>query len=140
MNWYLKVLKQYADFKGRARRTEYWMFALFNFLIWIVLFGLSLGLAISGNSGMFIAPVISILLILYYLVILVPSLAVLVRRLHDQNKSGAWFFIAFVPLVGGIWLLVLLCTDGTPGPNQYGPDPKGQASFNDEALDSHLTT
>ncbi|PBQ33821.1 hypothetical protein CNR22_19215 [Sphingobacteriaceae bacterium] len=138
MNWYLKVLKQYADFKGRARRKEYWMFFLFNFIIWMVMVAVSMILAITG--GMAAAPVLSILLAIYYLGIIVPGLAVTVRRLHDQNKSGTWFFLAFFPLIGGIWLLVLMCTEGTSGPNQYGADPKNGESFNEDALDSHLST
>lgn len=136
MNWYLKVLKQYVDFDGRARRKEYWMFVLFNMIIWVIMFALSMITAMSG--AMAIAPVMSILLGLYYLGIILPSIAVTVRRLHDQDKPGSWFFISFIPLIGGIWMLVLMCTEGTAGPNRYGPDPKGQASLNDETLDSHL--
>lgn len=120
MNWYLKVLKQYADFSGRARRKEYWMFALFNF---IFVFTLAFFGGIVGEATD--APDIAIIpYLLYVLGVLIPSLAVLVRRLHDQNKSGWYFLVYFIPFVGIIWLLVLLCTEGTPGPNQYGPDPK----------------
>ena len=115
MNWYLEVLKKYVVFDGRARRTEYWMFALFNIIIVAVL----LILAVVTKS-----PIFYILYVLYLLAVLLPALGVLVRRLHDQGKSGAWFWISLVPFIGGIWLLVLTCIPGTPGPNQYGPDPK----------------
>jgi uncharacterized membrane protein YhaH (DUF805 family) len=111
----LAVLKNYAGFTGRARRQEYWMYALFNILIVVVLEGISLAAR---------TLVLLIIVGIYGLAVLLPSLAVLVRRLHDTNRSGAWFFITFVPLVGGIMLLIYLCTPGDQGPNQYGPDPK----------------
>lgn len=120
MNWYLKVLKQYADFNGRARRQEYWMFALFNIIIIVALVLLSLMIGSSTSSE----DLMSIPILIYYLGIIIPSIAVAVRRLHDQNKSGWYYLVTFIPLVGGIWLLVLLCTEGDSGPNQYGPDPK----------------
>jgi len=138
MNWYLKVLKQYADFNGRARRKEYWMFFLFNIIIWVAF--LILSISLSGNDNIETPPVLAILLGIYFLGMIIPGLAVTVRRLHDIGKSGSWFFIYFIPLIGGIWLLVLMCTDGTPGPNMYGPDPKNQSAFNEDALDSHLAT
>ena len=114
MSWYTGVFKKYATFDGRARRTEFWMFALFNLLAYAVL----LILAVAASKYFFI------LFAIYFLAIIVPSLAVLVRRLHDIGKPGGWLFIAFVPLIGGIWLLVLTVTAGNPGPNQYGQDPK----------------
>jgi uncharacterized membrane protein YhaH (DUF805 family) len=115
MGSYLETLKKYATFAGRARRREYWMFALFNIIIAIVLDVL----AIATNSNIF-----TILYLLFALGTLLPALGVLVRRLHDIGKSGGWFWIGLIPFVGGIWLLVLLCTAGNAGPNQYGPDPK----------------
>ena len=115
MSWYLKVLKQYVDFNGRARRKEYWMFALFNFIFGIV--AMVLDYVILGMPG----P----LFLIYTLATLLPALGVLVRRLHDTGKSGWFFFVTFIPLIGGIWLLVLLVSDSTPGQNQYGPSPKG---------------
>ena len=119
MNWYLKVLKQYADFNGRARRTEYWMFALFNFIISFVL-----GF-IDGFIG-FLGPEIGIGVLggLYSLLVLIPGLAVSVRRLHDVGKSGWMLLIVLIPLIGLIWLLVLMVSDSKPGENQYGPNPK----------------
>ncbi|MEU6845957.1 DUF805 domain-containing protein [Streptomyces sp. NPDC046716] len=116
MHYYTDVLKKYATFQGRARRAEYWMFALFNAIIAIVLMILA---AVTKSSALYIVYG------LYILATLLPSLGVLVRRLHDTGRSGAWFFISFVPLIGGIWLLVLTVLEGTPGDNNYGPNPKG---------------
>jgi uncharacterized membrane protein YhaH (DUF805 family) len=119
MNWYLKVWKQYADFSGRARRTEYWMFVLFNVIFTIA--GAILGLLIGGIAGY--AAIVG----LYALAIIIPSLAVAVRRLHDLNKSGWNILLGLIPLVGGIILLVFYCTEGTPGDNNWGPNPKEEA-------------
>lgn len=113
MNWYIDVLKKYAVFAGRARRTEYWMFALFNLIICIVL---SIIEAIIGTVG--------ILAIIYSLAILLPALAVSVRRLHDIGKSGWWLLIALVPIIGGIVLLIFALLDSQQGTNEYGPSPK----------------
>ncbi|MFJ8860946.1 DUF805 domain-containing protein [Streptomyces sp. NPDC102451] len=112
MNWYLAVLKNYAGFSGRARRKEYWMFALFNFIAAVVLG--AIGLAIDSQVPYYI----------YLLAVLIPSLAVAVRRLHDTGRSGWWILIAFVPLVGGIILLVFLCLEGAHEANEYGANPK----------------
>lgn len=116
MHWYLDVLKRYAVFSGRARREEYWMFVLANVVIAIVLFVLGL---VIGNQ---------ILYFIYFLGVLVPSLAVAVRRLHDTGKSGWFLLLTLIPLVGGIIVLVFLATEGTPTPNEHGPSPKYQAS------------
>ncbi len=113
MNWYMEVLKKYAEFNGRARRKEYWMFILFNIIIALVL---------GAVSGMLDAQ---ILVMLYSLAIIVPSLAVAVRRLHDTGRSGAWIFISLVPVVGGLIFLYFMVIDGQPGDNQYGANPKG---------------
>ena len=118
MNWYLEVLKKYAVFSGRARRKEYWLFVLFNIIFTIVasiLDAVVFGTAIGG-----LGPLYG----LYALAILVPGLAVSVRRLHDVGKSGWFFLIVLIPIVGGIWLLVVMCRDSTPGENQYGANPK----------------
>ncbi len=116
MNWYLKVVRDnYANFKGRARRTEYWMFILFNVIFEAIAFALDLLL------GTYV-----VIFVIYVLAMIIPSLAVTVRRLHDSGKSGAWFFISFVPIIGGIWLLILLLTDSTLGDNMYGSSPKAQ--------------
>lgn len=110
--WYLKVLKQYTDFSGRARRKEYWMFVLANFLISLMLGVIDYFIGYTVLEG------------LYSLAVFIPGLAVCVRRLHDIGKSGWWFLIALIPIVGGIWLLVLLCQDSQYDANQWGENPK----------------
>lgn len=114
MEWYLRVVKDnYANFKGRARRKEFWMFYLFNMLF------LMATVIIDYVLGTF-----PLLYAIYLLAMVIPALAVTVRRLHDIGKSGWWYFILLIPFVGVIWLLVLLFTDGNPGENSYGPSPK----------------
>lgn len=140
MNWYLKALRQYADFKGRARRKEFWMFTLISILIGLVLQLVDTMLGIqftnTGRYSMSYGPIYS----LYSLAMFIPTLAVSVRRLHDINKSGWYLLLWLFILIGWIWLLVLHCIEGTSGPNRFGADPKNGESFNDEALDSHLST
>ncbi len=120
MNWYLKVLKEYANFNGRARRKEYWMFVLFNIIFAIVamLIDNMFGMTISGDVPY--GPIYG----LYALALFIPGLAVAVRRLHDIGKSGWYLLVGLIPIIGGIWLLVLMVTDGTPGENEYGKNPK----------------
>jgi uncharacterized membrane protein YhaH (DUF805 family) len=120
MNWYIKVLRNYFNFSGRARRKEYWMFFLFQLIFAIIAIVIDnvLGLAIRDvGYGPFY--------ILYALATLIPGLAVTVRRLHDTGKSGWYFLVAFIPLIGGIILLVFMVMDGEHGENAYGEDPKG---------------
>jgi len=115
-DWYLKCIKgHYADFDGRARRTEYWMFYLVNILVFI---------ALAILIGVLQTPSLMILYVIYALATLLPSLAVSVRRMHDLGKSGWWVLIALVPAIGGIWFFVLTVLAGTVGSNQYGADPK----------------
>lgn len=121
MNWYLKVLKQYADFNGRARRSEYWMFTLINVLIIGVLYVL---MFMGGADGGAMAMIAMGLVAIYTLAILIPSVAVAVRRLHDVGKSGWMLLVGLIPFIGSIWLLVLYCTDSQPGDNEYGSNPK----------------
>jgi uncharacterized membrane protein YhaH (DUF805 family) len=119
MHWYLDVLKKYAVFEGRARRSEYWFFVLFNLLITIALIFIDAFMAtMDPQVG------IGVLSGLYSLGVLIPSISVLVRRLHDTNRSGWWFLLAFVPLLNLV-LLVFMFLDGTAGDNDYGRDPKG---------------
>lgn len=127
MEWYVKVLKQYAEFEGRARRKEYWMFALVHFLI---IMALQAGMVMLGgmNPESSIGLVIMSLLGLYSLAVFIPSLAVTVRRLHDTGRSGWWFFISFIPIIGTIALIVFLVQDSQPGANQYGENPKEMGS------------
>lgn len=119
MNWYLDVLRKYAVFEGRSRRAEYWYFFLYN-----VLFGIAAAivdiLAGTYNKGLGIGLVG----VIYALAVLLPSLAVAIRRLHDTNRSGWWLLIAFIPLAGAIALIVFYAQDSDPGDNTYGPNPK----------------
>ncbi|HCL84324.1 MAG TPA: DUF805 domain-containing protein [Chitinophagaceae bacterium] len=105
MKWFLEVLKKYAVFEGRARRKEYWYFALFYFLFAMLVFLISVYIRFL------------LLYTFFVLALIIPSIAVGIRRMHDVNKSG-WFIL--IPLYN----LILYCTPGTQGPNQYGPDPK----------------
>jgi uncharacterized membrane protein YhaH (DUF805 family) len=116
MNGYIATLKKYADFSGRARRTEYWLFALFNIIIAVLLSVVDYVLSSPGIVGMVFA-----------LAVLIPSIAVGVRRLHDTDRSGWWLLIAFVPIVGTIALLVFLVLDSNPGANRFGANPKAVA-------------
>lgn len=122
MKWYLKVLNQYADFSGRARRKEYWMFFLFNiiFATCAAILDNVLGLTFKQQGVPY-----GFIYLVYGLFVFIPGLAVLVRRLHDSGKSGWWVLISIIPIIGTIWILVLLLTDSTPGSNEYGPNPKG---------------
>jgi len=116
MQWYLKVVKDnFANFQGRARRQEYWMFILFNSLFAFA------ALLLDGLLGL------GFLYALYVLAMFIPSTAVAVRRLHDTGKSGWWLLILLVPIIGSIWCLVLLCTDSENGANSFGPSPKATA-------------
>lgn len=108
MNWYLKVLQNYAGFEGRARRKEYWMFFLFNMLI-------GYGMLILATVAEL--PVLMFATMLYFLGVFIPSLALAIRRMHDVGKSG-WYIL--VP----IYSLILACTEGEKGENKYGANPK----------------
>jgi uncharacterized membrane protein YhaH (DUF805 family) len=119
MNWYLGVLKKYAEFNGRARRKEYWFFILFNLIISCVLSVVDVFLGTySAAAGL------GILTGLYGLAVLLPGIGVTIRRLHDTGRSGWWILIALVPLVGWIVLLVFMLLDSQPATNAYGPNPK----------------
>lgn len=145
MEWMLMPLRRYADFQGRSRRKEYWLFVLLNVIVFTVIPLLNFAV---GGGGMFARMAQSssnpfavyramfggfgLLLALWFLVILVPSVAVSVRRLHDRNLSGWWYlggliggFIPFVGLLASIAMLVVFCLEGTCGPNRFGQDPKG---------------
>jgi uncharacterized membrane protein YhaH (DUF805 family) len=118
MEWYIKVLKQFSNFKTRARRKEYWMFTLFSVIISgiLTLIDNNLGTEVNTGTGLFGG--------IYSLLILVPSLAVSVRRLHDVGKSGWMLLVALIPLIGAIWLLILFCKDSKLGENEWGVNPK----------------
>ena len=124
MEWMTLPLKRYAEFTGRSRRKEYWMFLLGVFIAVIVL---SIIEGIVGLSGM-VGGVYGPLTTLFFLGILVPSIAVQVRRFHDQDKSGWFVLLGLIPFLGGLAVLVFMCLEGTRGPNRFGPDPKGGAN------------
>jgi uncharacterized membrane protein YhaH (DUF805 family) len=111
-HWYIGPLKKYTQFSGRATRKEYWMFFLFNFVISIIVNIIDVYL---GTEGLLVG--------LYMLAIILPGIAIAVRRLHDVGKSGLFFLISFIPIVGVIWLIVMLCSKGIDGDNKYGQDP-----------------
>ena len=119
MNWYLKCWKQYADFSGRARRKEYWIFSLINNII--IFFLYILQIVMIESTLWLIFPII---LFLYAMAVFLPGLAVNIRRLHDIGKSGWWYLIYLIPIIGAIWLTVLMCLDSEPGENQWGENPK----------------
>ena len=124
MNWYLEVLKKYAVFDGRARRREYWMFILINLIISVVL------VIIDSLIGTVIRQAgFGLLQGLYDLAVLIPSLAVTVRRLHDTGRTGWWILIGLIPVIGGIVLLIFMLLDSESCENQYGPNPKAQEAI-----------
>lgn len=112
MEWYFKVLKKYADFTGRASREEYWTFTIITVIIMAILYGIEM----NNEQGGW-------LLTAYLFVTLLPTISVTVRRLHDIEKSGWWYLINFVPIVGSFVVLISLCVEGNKGTNKYGPDP-----------------
>lgn len=113
MEWYLKVLQNYVGFHGRARRKEYWMFVLVSVIVSIILSILESMLGMQ-----------SVLTGIYSLAVLLPSLAVGVRRLHDTGRSGWWLLLSLIPLIGSIILIVFMCQDSQQNGNQYGPNPR----------------
>lgn len=119
MVWYLEALKKYAVFSGRSRRKEYWHFVLFSVIVSLVLS------AVDALLGTFSSSTnVGLLGGIYGLAIIIPSIAVSVRRLHDIDRTGWWVLISLVPVVGSIVLLVFAVLDGTPGGNRFGPNPK----------------
>jgi uncharacterized membrane protein YhaH (DUF805 family) len=121
MEWYLMVWKRYAEFSGRSRRKELWMFVLFNMIVALALYVPALVAATQGSS---LSTIFFVLYFIYVLAALVPGWAVGARRLHDIGKSGWWWLIALVPFVGAIILIVFWVMEGQPGDNEYGPNPK----------------
>jgi uncharacterized membrane protein YhaH (DUF805 family) len=124
MSLMFQPFKKYADFNGRARRSEYWLFSLFCFIVGIVI-GI-LRVATGGFESLESNRMdpIGILNLLFSLAVLVPSIVVAFRRLHDTNRSAWWILIGLIPLIGWIVLIVFYLLPGTPGPNRFGPDPK----------------
>jgi len=133
MSLMFQPFKKYADFQGRARRSEYWLFSLFCFIV-----GLVIGVLRVATGGMEAMQsgrldALGVVNLLFSLAVLVPSLAVGFRRLHDTNRSAWWILIAFIPLLGWIALIVFYLLPGTPGPNRFGPDPKSPLAGGDTA-------
>jgi len=121
MKYYLNVLRNYATFTGRARRSEYWFYTLFTIIFIIVAAVLDNVLGIAWGAGPFKTGPIYLV---YGLATFIPGLAVVVRRLHDTNRSGWFLLLYLLPIIGWVWLLVLMFLDSTPGDNKYGPNPK----------------
>ena len=130
MEWMLMPYKRYFDFSGRSRRKEYWMFVLLMVLVYMVLGGLMFATGMSvnpmtgepemGGAGMLFGGLLGI----FVLGSIIPAIAVQVRRFHDQDKSGWFVLISFIPYIGGLIVLVFMCLEGTKGPNRFGADPK----------------
>ena len=132
MEWMILPYRRYFEFSGRSRRREYWMFVLFTVLVNLVIdmvFGTRTGglgpnganfaMSVQGGAGGLIAG-------LFSLATLIPSLAVSIRRLHDQDRTGWLLLLVLIPFLGWFALLVLMCLEGTRGPNRFGGDPKGR--------------
>ncbi|MCW1381534.1 DUF805 domain-containing protein [Novosphingobium sp. KCTC 2891] len=142
MEWMLMPLRRYADFKGRSRRKEFWLWVLLNMIVMTVFVGLFFAtggyqtVIDAGKNGAFAVygamfSGFGLLFAVWGLVTLVPNIAVTVRRLHDRDLSGWWYLavvlLAMIPYIGGlvnIGFLVLMCLEGTHGPNRFGPDPR----------------
>lgn len=142
MEWMLMPLRRYADFSGRSRRKEYWMFALMNFIIYALLYGIMISAmgpsfteammqaeggmnSVQPSDGMMAGVgIVGMVMVIYSLAVFIPSLAVMVRRFHDQDKSGWFVLLALIPMVGGIIVLVFMFLEGTRGDNRFGADPK----------------
>lgn len=123
MDYVKTCFKKYADFSGRARRSEYWYFYLFNILVFFALYIPLLALLVADGQELAILP--GALLVLYALAIIIPTLAAVSRRLHDTGRSGWYYLMSLIPLVGHIILIVFLVEDSKPGTNAWGPNPKG---------------
>jgi uncharacterized membrane protein YhaH (DUF805 family) len=135
MSLMFEPLRKYAQFTGRARRTEFWLFALFIFIVEVV-YGIVLGVTGGFNSSGPgpVAGLVMGVFSLFFLAILIPSLAVTFRRLHDTDRSAWWLLISLIPGIGGIVLFVFYLLPGTNGPNKFGPDPKASATADTAAV------
>ena len=132
MNSMFEPLRKYAQFSGRARRAEYWQFLLLVIgieIVFMVLISLAGGSMAPGAAVPQSGPalVVTLVYLVVMLGLLVPSVAVSIRRLHDTNRSAWWLLLALIPVLGALVLLVFYVLDGTPGPNRFGPDPKGRS-------------
>ena len=129
MQWMILPLKRYADFQGRSRRLEYWMFQLGQWILALLLIVPLVAVSAATDPGASTAffDFLTLPIVLVWLALIIPNLAVTVRRLHDQDKSGWWILINLIPF-GGLVLLVFMFIDGTPGDNQFGPNPKHEVT------------
>ncbi len=127
MKYYLNAFKKFAQFTSRSNRPEYWYFVLFNVIFAIAAMTLDNMLGFNFPNTPY-----GIIYTAYALVTFIPGLSTTVRRLHDVNKSGWYILIVLIPLIGSIWLLVLLAKKGTVGENKYGADPNGGTTFDFE--------
>lgn len=132
MNWFFDVIKnRYAKFNGRARRKEYWMFQLFYYIFLTLIYLIvAIGLLMNNTGklpmlGFILTSIGSILLIIFAFGLIVPNLAVTIRRFHDIGKSGWWILVCAIPYIGPLVLLIFCCLDSQSGMNKYGPNPKG---------------
>ena len=123
LEWMMMPLQRYADFSGRSRRKEYWFFVLGIFIVAIILSIIEHILGLSGMVGGVYGPLTTLLL----LALIIPSIAVQVRRFHDQDRSGWFVLLNLIPFVGGLIVLVFMVLEGTRGPNRFGSDPKDPA-------------
>lgn len=119
MNWYFDVIYKYAVFEGRARRKEFWLFYMFNLILMLIAVYAD-NITELGSIKYYIGPFFGV----YTLFVMLPLISVTIRRLHDTGKSGWWVFIKLIPVIGSVWLLVILATEGNKGQNKYGNDPK----------------
>lgn len=133
MDMMFEPIRKYAQFSGRARRMEYWMFTLLlvgiQILFYILMGATGGGPMMAGDPTAGLNPVAGLLMLVFcviWLGLFIPSLAVSFRRLHDTNRSAWWLLIAFIPFLGALVLLIFMVLDGTPGDNRFGPDPKGR--------------
>ena len=124
MKLYLKVLNNYATFSGRARRSEFWFFGLFNMIFAILAMVIDNILGTTLDMGYGVSLPYGYIYLIYVLAVFIPGLAVAVRRLHDVGKSGWMYFVGLIPIIGAIWLLVLFFTDSQVGSNKLGENPK----------------
>lgn len=122
--YYTKVWKQFGDFSGRARRREYWWFNFVNWIVVVAIYFLAMYTSpTEGPSGFWL-----VIMVVYLLAVMIPGLAVTVRRLHDTGKSGWWILINFVPYLGAFVLFIFTVLDSSPGPNDYGSNPKAEVN------------
>ena len=131
MEWMILPYKRYFDFSGRSRRKEYWLFTLLYVLVILFFAGIMVAGVVGLEKNETPGPTFWVGLagmILFLLASLIPSIAVAVRRFHDQNQSGWLYLLGFIPSIGGLIVMVFMCLDGTKGENRFGPDPKDPAS------------